>query len=165
MAAPDDDLHVREPEEEETNGRHDDDLHVREPEEEEMNGRHDDDLHVREPEEEETNGRHDEDLNAREPEEEMNWRHDEDEGVSDDNEQSIATDPGQPLSANIPLHILETIFAHLSVQDIMNCSLVCARWSAICRREKVSVHELLALVYVSICYHLLHSSCFGRRAT
>ena len=55
------------------------------------------DLHVREPEEEETNIHH--------------------------HERSIATDPGQPLSANLPLHILETIFAHLSVQDIMNCSL------------------------------------------
>ena len=79
--------------------------------------------------------------------------------------RSIATDPGQPLSVTIPLHILESIFAHLSIQDIMNCSLVCARWSAICRREKVSIHELLALVYVSLYYRLLHSSCFGRRAT
>ena len=128
------------------------------------------DLHVREPseEEEETNGRHDEDLHVREPpkdEEETDDLHNEDEIVSDDHERSIATDPGQPLSANIPLHILETIFAHLSVQDIVNCSLVCARWSAICRREKVSIHELLALVYVSLYYRLLHSSCFGRRAT
>ena len=76
------------------------------------------------------------DLHIREPEEETNSHHCE-EGVSDDHERSIATDPGQPLSANLPLHILETIFAHLSVQDIMNCSLVCAGWSAICRKEKV----------------------------
>ena len=115
------------------------------------------DIHVREPpeEEEETNGRHDEDLHVREPpedEEETDDLHNEDEIVSDDHERSIATDPGQPLAANLPLHILETIFAHLSVQDIVNCSLVCARWSAICRREKVSVHELLALVYVSLYY-------------
>ena len=49
------------------------------------------------------------DLHIREPEEETNSHHCE-EGVSDDHERSIATDPGQPLSANLPLHILETIF-------------------------------------------------------
>ena len=47
------------------------------------------------------------------------------------------TDPGQPLAVNLPVDILETVFAHLSVQDMMNCSLVCTRWSTICRREKV----------------------------
>ena len=59
-------------------------------------------------------------------------------------DDDIATDPGQPLAVNIPVDILETVFAHLSVQDMMNCSLVCTRWSTICRREKVS--ESLVIV-------------------
>ena len=54
-----------------------------------------------------------------------------------EDDHSIATDPGQPLAVNLPVNILETVFAHLSVQDMMNCSLVCTRWSTICRREKV----------------------------
>ena len=59
-------------------------------------------------------------------------------------DDDIATDPGQPLAVNLPVDILETVFAHLSVQDMMNCSLVCTRWSTICRREKVS--ESLVIV-------------------
>ena len=51
---------------------------------------------------------------------------------------------GQALAVNLPVDILETVFAHLSVQDMMNCSLVCTRWSTICRREKVS--ESLVIV-------------------
>ena len=57
---------------------------------------------------------------------------------ADDERRSIASEPGQPLAVNLPVNILETVFAHLSVQDMMNCSLVCARWSAICRRKNVS---------------------------
>ena len=68
------------------------------------------------------------------------------DGCRHDDDQSIASDPGQPLAVNLPVNILETVFAHLSVQDMMNCSLVCARWSSICMREKVSESLMLVVV-------------------
>ena len=73
-----------------------------------------------------------------------------------------AADPGQPLAVNLPVNILETVFAHLSVQDMMNCSLVCTRWSTICRREKVCQWVTCDSSLVLI---ILYSSCFGRWVT
>ena len=79
---------------------------------------------------------------SRKPEKERATSNEHESTVTTDDD--IVTDPEQPLAVNLPVDILETVFAHLSVQDMMNCSLVCTRWSTICRREKVS--ESLVIV-------------------
>ena len=73
------------------------------------------------------------------PEEENEEKKEEDSNDDEEEEEEELTGmtPGQPLPSNLPLHILETMFAHLSMRDLMNCSLVCKRWSTIIRKDKV----------------------------
>ena len=62
----------------------------------------------------------------------------EEEEEEDDEEELTGMAPGQPFAASLPQLILEIVFTHLSVRDLMNCTLVCQRWSTIIKRNKVA---------------------------